>query len=33
MSLDTFGFSAELLRAIGEEGYRNPITHLTGVLK
>ncbi len=27
MSLDTFGFWAEFLRAVGEEGYRGPITH------
>ncbi len=33
MSLDTFGFSAELLRGAGEEGYHDPITHSAPVLK
>jgi hypothetical protein len=33
MSLDTFGFSAELLRAVAKEGYRDPITHSAPVLK
>ncbi|GEM_PF-6375982 len=33
MLVDIFGFSAELLRAAGEEGYRDPITHSAPVLK